>query len=220
MENARNSRGIIHSSSQPLGEIGIIELLEHDQRPTFILDLEAIPASNTHQEAVYENPSFRYLHLLDITLGKADVPLDVHDLGAYSEFEQWAIGSHNEADLPAAQLSTFTYDGFHWTHTTLRKRWRIINGVKVDIGLGQVKDSCRNKQELSEKNTSAWTDVLPSTPHVRFFKETDWASTALGPLETWSNTHRQMTQMLMADSRAACMFWYMALQSRKSREGC
>jgi hypothetical protein len=52
-----------------------------------------------------------------------------------------------------------------------------------------------------------WTTDLPNTEHVRFFRETDWGATPLGPLEHWDPTLRLYTRMLLADSRPACLWW-------------
>ncbi|KAF2819036.1 hypothetical protein CC86DRAFT_307940 [Ophiobolus disseminans] len=52
-----------------------------------------------------------------------------------------------------------------------------------------------------------WTDVLPQTDHVVFFKSVDWAQTALGPLQYWGTALRMYTHMVMSDSRAATLYW-------------
>ena len=52
-----------------------------------------------------------------------------------------------------------------------------------------------------------WTAQLPQTEHVRFFCTTDWARTELGPLEGWSATLRLFAGFVLADSRAACLWW-------------
>ncbi|KAF2627564.1 hypothetical protein BU25DRAFT_439973 [Macroventuria anomochaeta] len=52
-----------------------------------------------------------------------------------------------------------------------------------------------------------WTEDLPKTDHVRFFRETDWSKSSLGPLSTWSPTLRLFTGFVLADSRAACLWW-------------
>jgi hypothetical protein len=53
-----------------------------------------------------------------------------------------------------------------------------------------------------------WTEDLPKTDHVRFFRETDWCKSKLGPLNTWPPTLRLFTGFVLADSRAACLWWY------------
>lgn len=55
-----------------------------------------------------------------------------------------------------------------------------------------------------------WTEDLPDTEHVRFFKSIDWPATRLGPLPQWSTSLKLFTRMVLADSRAACVWWYAA----------
>ncbi|KAI8940293.1 hypothetical protein NX059_003994 [Plenodomus lindquistii] len=52
-----------------------------------------------------------------------------------------------------------------------------------------------------------WTALLPQTDHVRLFRGIDWACTGLGPLEDWSHNLRLFTGFVLADSRAACLWW-------------
>ncbi|EUC31350.1 hypothetical protein COCCADRAFT_6749 [Bipolaris zeicola 26-R-13] len=52
-----------------------------------------------------------------------------------------------------------------------------------------------------------WTAALPQTPHIRFFRNTDWSRTHLGPLDTWSPTLRLFASYVLTDSRAACLWW-------------
>ncbi|CAI6339401.1 unnamed protein product [Periconia digitata] len=52
-----------------------------------------------------------------------------------------------------------------------------------------------------------WTEDLPQTDHVHFFRQVDWASSELGPLEHWDDTLRVFIRFLFADSRAACIWW-------------
>jgi hypothetical protein len=53
-----------------------------------------------------------------------------------------------------------------------------------------------------------WADYIPTTDHVRFFRGTDWARTRMGPLKTWSMALRLQVFMVLADSRPACLYWY------------
>ena len=52
-----------------------------------------------------------------------------------------------------------------------------------------------------------WTADLPQTDHIRFFRNTDWSKTSLGPLEDWHATLRTFTTFVLADSRPACLWW-------------
>jgi PAS domain-containing protein len=51
-----------------------------------------------------------------------------------------------------------------------------------------------------------WTASLPQTDHIRFFRNTNWAATSLGPLETWNHSLRLFAGFVLADSRAACLW--------------
>ncbi|KAH5339841.1 hypothetical protein HBI12_005870 [Parastagonospora nodorum] len=51
-----------------------------------------------------------------------------------------------------------------------------------------------------------WTESLPKTDHVRFFKTVDWTQTVLGETQQWSVALRMYTQMVMSDTRAACLY--------------
>jgi len=52
-----------------------------------------------------------------------------------------------------------------------------------------------------------WTLQLPDTDHVRYFREKDWSTSALGPPELWEPTLQLFVKQLFADSRAACIWW-------------
>lgn len=52
-----------------------------------------------------------------------------------------------------------------------------------------------------------WTAALPQTDHIRFFCNTDWSRTSLGPTSTWSQTLRLFATYVLSDSRGACLWW-------------
>ncbi|KAF2853540.1 putative histidine kinase-like protein M3YPp [Plenodomus tracheiphilus IPT5] len=56
-------------------------------------------------------------------------------------------------------------------------------------------------------NRLDWTLDLPQSDHVRFFRETDWLRSNLGPLDTWSPSLRLFTSFVLADSKPACLWW-------------
>lgn len=61
--------------------------------------------------------------------------------------------------------------------------------------------------QITNDNVHDWTADLPQTEHVHFFRNRDWSGTALGPLKDWSPTLRLFTGFVLADSRAACLWW-------------
>jgi len=73
---------------------------------------------------------------------------------------------------------------------------------------GASQTSIRNsKPQLSPLDEDDWSLLIPDSPHVRFFRETDWASTFLGPIKRWDHALRLNVFTVLADSRAACVYW-------------
>ncbi|CAO2648280.1 Nn.00g075470.m01.CDS01 [Neocucurbitaria sp. VM-36] len=60
---------------------------------------------------------------------------------------------------------------------------------------------------IESGTTHDWTEALPQTDHVCFFRSVDWAQTALGPIQQWDTALRMYTHMVMSDSRAATLYW-------------
>jgi hypothetical protein len=86
-------RGAKSTGSQLLGNIGIVEFLELDERPTFMIDL-----GNTNNfypgaslQIIFANASLRATEsILDMVTGKSDLdsPGITND---YPEFKQWVM---------------------------------------------------------------------------------------------------------------------------------
>ncbi len=219
---------VVPSMAPPaLSDIGMIELLECDSRPTFILDLEQTQDPyDKPLRIVFSNASLHRLpRILDPAQMRRDIPADAWELGQYPQFKEWASSPLTYDHLADGYTTPFEYQNLSWTSSTLRKRWRIISGSA--IGLKDPSPPAGPQRDVRGTTTasrapwvrkengklqagiySTWVDDLPISEHVQFFKSTDWSATALGPLDTWSGCLRQMTSFLMSDSRAACMFWY------------
>ena len=54
---------------------------------------------------------------------------------------------------------------------------------------------------------NAWTEALPSHDHVKFLHATKWATTSIGPCQTWPYALRLHAHMLFSDIRPAVIFW-------------
>ncbi|KAH7086355.1 hypothetical protein FB567DRAFT_68863 [Paraphoma chrysanthemicola] len=52
-----------------------------------------------------------------------------------------------------------------------------------------------------------WTADLPRTDHARFFRTADCARSRLGPVSSWTPTLRLFAGFVLADARAACLWW-------------
>ena len=117
------------SGSQALSQVGITELLELDDRPTFIIDLgnQEIFQPGSLQ-VLYTNASLRaFGGLLDQIIGRANE--DSPGLAStFPEFKAWALSFVKNGESLDITLPSFSYCGFMWTCSTLRKRLRIITG--------------------------------------------------------------------------------------------
>jgi len=146
-----------HSPSlDSLHSLGTIEFLEHDPKPTFIIDLDSPWASSDFlSDAVFYNTSLRSSTALlkavcdkrenETLMGKANVV-------SRSFFKHWVIGhsawrghaAHsNEIDL------NFSFGGAVWSHFTLRKRWRVVACLTMKTGDSANRDLSSHRREAS-----------------------------------------------------------------------
>ena len=119
-----------------LRSVGIIELLETDLRPVFILEL----ARSTTSVPVWHNEHLKDLQILG---SEAHGGIEIRNLAGPTKnsgsatFLQWAASSLADGGLP-----TETYVGIRWMAQTLRKRWRVIAGE-----VGRVPDILKSKKK-------------------------------------------------------------------------
>ncbi|RAL68170.1 hypothetical protein DID88_008879 [Monilinia fructigena] len=118
-------------------KVGIIELLEQDDRPTFIIDVanqgNYVPGGRLQLE--YANASLRAINpLLEMVAGYADLSSPTIVTHAFPEFKAWLLSfvskQHESLDIC---LPSFLYGGFTWSCSTLRKRLRVINGIRTQL---------------------------------------------------------------------------------------
>ncbi|KAJ8066268.1 hypothetical protein OCU04_005349 [Sclerotinia nivalis] len=116
-------------------KVGIIELLEQDERPTFIIDVSNqdnyIPGGRLRVE--YANASLRAINpLLEMVAGFADLSSPTIVTNAFPEFKAWVLSfvSKQSESLDIC-LPSFLYGGFTWSCSTLRKRLRVMSGIRT-----------------------------------------------------------------------------------------
>ena len=124
---------------------------------------------------------------------------------------RWFTSSTRSApavqDIDGASLSTNTTAVLLWSlHRLMDGTSQRNQQLTPPPGSGNVSNLIM--LDGRRANEHDWTEDLPKTDHVRFFRNTDWSKTSLGPLNTWSPTLRLFTGFVLADSRAACLWWY------------
>lgn len=113
--------------SRLLWQIGVVELLDRDERPTFVLDLHesSTSSSTASSRVIFTNESLRAQPtLLDAVTASA--PSTLHPTEV--DFRKWVIGRSEDRPTPRS-ASHHDYGGFHWTRLDLRGRFRVISGA-------------------------------------------------------------------------------------------
>ncbi|SLM36137.1 hsp90-like protein [Lasallia pustulata] len=118
------------SSMQFLGQVGIIELLEQDERPTFIIDLgNSANFRPGPLQIAFANAALRgYSGLLDVISGKVQAFPVYAAMTTFPEFKAWSVSFVKNHECLDVILPSFIYGGISWTCSTLRKRLRLISG--------------------------------------------------------------------------------------------
>ncbi|KAK3115682.1 hypothetical protein LTR53_004745 [Teratosphaeriaceae sp. CCFEE 6253] len=111
-----------------LNSIGVIELLEQDERPTFIVDLaESANYGPGQLRPVYANSALRsYMGMLELVNGTASEDASPGPK-TYLQFKSWLLSAAVDGESLNVCLPSFVYAGMTWSCSTLRKRLRIIS---------------------------------------------------------------------------------------------
>ncbi|GAB7353225.1 hypothetical protein MBLNU459_g3744t2 [Dothideomycetes sp. NU459] len=123
-----------------LGSIGIIELLDQDERPTIIVDLGDSANYGTGPiRPLFANASMRSYHgLLDVVSGLAehDASPDSPHAKSFVQFKSWLLSAAVNGESLNVCLPSFLFADMGWSCSTLRKRLRIISGT-YSVGAAQ-----------------------------------------------------------------------------------
>jgi PAS domain-containing protein len=135
---------IAETTPKPLHEVGIIELLEQDSRPTFIVDLRSPDTeAKGRMNVVFCNKSLRFFDdLRSVVCAETFFPARSPSSNASTEsnseltgaaaelnFKIWAT-SHVD-DSNDGYLPRHTFRNMFWTCSTLRSRWRVVSASQV-----------------------------------------------------------------------------------------
>ena len=146
-----NGRGYSGTSSKPakspdsggkpsavpiLNQVGVIELLEQDERPTFVLDL----ADHSNYEPgplriIFANPALRASPTaLEMICGRAgQISPGLTATSSFSDFKAWSMSYVKDHETLDVALPSFFYAGASWTSCSLRKRFRVIKSNTVSV---------------------------------------------------------------------------------------
>ncbi|KAL8243956.1 hypothetical protein R6Q59_010214 [Mikania micrantha] len=132
-----------HSTNEPfsqLNQIGIKEIFDCDPRPTFILDLDIGNLGTDLSQAnklsiIFCNGALQSHHVLyELITGTSDSDNNDHSGDTHpAGFRTWAASISKLDDSYEVCPSTFIYNDMLWTASTVRKKWRVISGIKRDL---------------------------------------------------------------------------------------
>ncbi|KAI9171725.1 Hybrid signal transduction histidine kinase K [Paramyrothecium foliicola] len=147
---------------QVLQGVGVLELVEQDQRPTFLVDL-ANPANSSRPglHILYYNTSLRTSHdFLQLLSVEQDDSTTATEFG---RFKSWLLGSATTPESGDPPAPSHTYGGVVWTCSTLRRRFRFISGEATIVR----RDSTTPQAAIAGQDLSVdeeTGELLPSGP--------------------------------------------------------
>ncbi|KAF2853516.1 hypothetical protein T440DRAFT_390040 [Plenodomus tracheiphilus IPT5] len=117
-----------------LASVGIVELLEHDQRPTFILDIDDFhhqPPDVPNLHIVFANNALRSsASIWESVAGKPpDVQSEEEAALANYHFRAWLVSNITPSEEPGESPSPVEHGGVIWSCYTLRRRLRVVSGA-------------------------------------------------------------------------------------------
>jgi PAS domain S-box-containing protein len=112
---------------QLLQQVSVIELLEQDERPTFVIDLKN-PANFDQGplNIAFANAALRASGgVIGLVLGDTADPEHSPD---FSRFKAWTLSFVKNNESMDVCLPSLSYGGISWTCSTLKRRFRFISG--------------------------------------------------------------------------------------------
>jgi hypothetical protein len=117
-----------------LGSVGIVELLEQDTRPTFIVDIADAAnyaSSSSTLQILFANSALRSsASTWGLVAGRpSEHELDEATALASNQFRNWLLSTVINTETPDLNPSPVEHGGVIWSCYTLRKRLRVVSGA-------------------------------------------------------------------------------------------
>jgi PAS domain S-box-containing protein len=167
-------------SPQSIEEIGVIDLIEQDSRPTFIIDLHsALPVTPERMNVVFCNKSLRFFDdlrklvmaptfypaypepLSPATSSSASTPSAIGIRAALeAEFKEWATSLTGFDPEDDGYMPRHTFQGMYWTCVTLKNRWRVISASQVPNQRRQSHGTPKSSSRSTSRSTSRTRECM------------------------------------------------------------
>ncbi|KAL2259858.1 hypothetical protein VTK26DRAFT_6318 [Humicola hyalothermophila] len=173
------------SALQLLQGIGILELLEQDERPTFIIDLnDQANFGPGPLHVIFANAALRTTPGLLASLQQPDAAEAENSSSELASFKAWAASLARDMTGSNPSLPSVTYAGFPWTCSTLRRRFRVIRGYNMAASAPTSRSPPPQTLPLPDSRFKGfWTSREAETTRER----SDYFGTA-GAAQVWSHS--------------------------------
>jgi hypothetical protein len=115
-----------------LASVGIVELLEQDGRPTFIVDIGDFTnyTESANLQILFANSALRSSSTTwELVAGKSADSTTDDFRHATNQFRGWLLSTVVEGENVEVNPSPVEYGGIIWSCSTLRKRIRVVSGA-------------------------------------------------------------------------------------------
>ncbi|KAL7620364.1 hypothetical protein AAE478_009359 [Parahypoxylon ruwenzoriense] len=184
--NAARSPEIVSTPElQALQGIDLLELLERDDRPTFVID-SSNPVNSTPGPfaIIYANPALHVSESIRHLLSGEfrDSAEEARD--EFDGFKAWVKTGGDNADRLDVFLPSFHYGGFDWTCSTVRNRYRFISANMSAASIGRTSPDPLLDREASvdSRGRELTPNPQPKTPSDIVLPDRDYFGTA-DPIE-------------------------------------
>ncbi|KAH8179306.1 histidine kinase-, DNA gyrase b-, and HSP90-like ATPase domain-containing protein [Sarocladium implicatum] len=158
-----------------INDVGVLELLEQDDRPCFLVDLNNnANASRPGFHIHYMNPALKSARILLSDLLVLDQS-NVEAAEAYAKFKAWLFSPSKIEDGIEVTQTPYTYANATWTSSTLRRRFRFVRAhasfldFRTESPMPIAEDAV-----APTANSPAASPSLPVTPDPEALEDADY----------------------------------------------
>lgn len=148
---------------QVLRSMSIVELLDGDDRPTFMVDVAACGTPNRLSLPIlYSNPSlrsFQEIHHI-FMIENENSP----NAEAFEKFRSWVMATIPDYSRPELFAPSMEYEKIVWTKSTVRQRFRFISG-NINTSTRRRSSGLSQSHTIPDEPNSVCVS-MPNTPPV------------------------------------------------------
>ncbi|KAI1766680.1 hypothetical protein GGR53DRAFT_195395 [Hypoxylon sp. FL1150] len=186
---------------QALQGIGVLELLDRDDRPTFVADsLSPVANSPEPLSILYVNPALQVSDTIRHMLS-GDFGDSTEARGEFEGFKTWVKTGGSNADGLDVFLPSYHYGGIDWTCSTLRNRYRFVsaNMSAASIPRTSPEPLLEREASVASRAREITPPALPKTPSDIELPDRDYFGSAEPP-ELDEQSHPDISSDTIGDN--------------------